>query len=576
MASGTIQKHTINETAAQIEHNNIDRDGKNGKKHKNKDINPELSKYNVYVDKRSKMEILDDIKNDVASIDAVCPPKRKTKDRVVTLEIEYTTPRELAPVLPYKPTKEEEDALIEKYVLNQMDTINDFLIDGESAIKEKYGKTYGTTIHYDECHYYYDKADKMYHMSRPHLHTFVTAQAEIMEKTGEKDDKGKDIYTGTGQYRINGKDALKRSTYKEINKLLDAPSQKYYGCTFEDGRGKKSEGSVEAMKAASIRAEQEAHENLKAQNEDSRVIAKAIIDKLDAQEEQIAENSKTLLEQENKKKENDKTLTEQEQKKAEYEAFTKTFHQPTDYKKVKVFGKKETHYAVPEHELWHYCAAADDVQLKDKELKDKDTVYDALNEKYQKEQNSRDSYQKSVGRYQNKEKQMKDDFKKRLERAKNNPFTSNSVLSELIHSYAFLEVTNEKERQAILKACEALDTLDEYQHKIDKKIPFFTLDDEADRLSITITALNKRVKDEYIKILDYGGRKEMYDDISALWKSSKSVSTEIYKKYGKKASSVQSLQATYTPIITGILSDLFSLVRMAFEMIQEASRGYDR
>ena len=171
---------------------------------------------------------------------------------------------------------------------------------------------------------------------------------------------------------------------------------------------------------------------------------------------------------------------------------------------------------------------------------------------------------------------MKDDFKKRLERAKNNPFTSNSVLSELIHSYAFLEVTNEKERQAILKACDALDTLNEYQHKIDKKIPFFTLDDEADRLSITITALNKRVKDEYMKILDYGGRKEMYSDISALWESSKSVSTEIYKKYGKKASSVQSLQDTYTPIITGILSDLLSLVRMAFEMIQEASRGYDR
>ena len=314
MASGTIQKHTINETAAQIEHNNIDRDGKNGKKHKNKDINPELSKYNVYVDKRSKMEILDDIKNDVASFDAAYPPKRKTKDRVVTLEIEYTTPRELAPVLPYKPTKEEEDALIEKYVLNQMDTINDFLIDGESAIKEKYGKTYGTTIHYDECHYYYDKADKMYHMSRPHLHTFVTAQAEIMEKTDEKDDKGKDIYTGTGQYRINGKDALKRSTYKEINKLLDAPSQKYYGCTYEDGRGKKSEGSVEAMKAASIRAEQEAHENLKAQNEDSRVIAKAIIDKLDAQEEQIAENSKILIEQEKQKNTKQEELSDLEDK----------------------------------------------------------------------------------------------------------------------------------------------------------------------------------------------------------------------------------------------------------------------
>ena len=138
---------------------------------------------------------------------------------------------------------------------------------------------------------------------------------------------------------------------------------------------------------------------------------------------------------------------------------------------------------------------------------------------------------------------------------------------------------SEKERAAILKACEALDTLDDYHHKIDKKIPFFTLDDDADRLSNSVQALNGMVKNEYMKILTYGGRKEMYSEISDIWTASKSVSSEIYKKYGSKhkhASSVNALCGQYEPLITSILSSLFELLRVAFELTKEVTHGCER
>ncbi len=305
------------------------------------------------------------------------------------------------------------------------------------------------------------------------------------------------------------------------------------------------------QKRAGLRTEQ----NLR----DARTFIKAQNEKMYAQDEQIAENDRKI---------------------AEYEAFTQTFHQPTDYKKVKVFGKKETHYAVPEQELWCYCAATDDVPKLKKEKETIEQAYSALDKKYQTANDAVFTAQKERDKYKGYKEdrdKMISDFKKRLEKVKKSPFKDPSEMSGLIHEYAAINALSDKERAAILKACEALDKLDRYIDKLEDRLPSFTLlDDDAARLSLTITAINKQLNNEYLKILDYGGRAEMYDDISALWESSKSVSTEIYKKYGKKASSVQSLQATYTPIITGILSDLFSLVRMAFEMIQEAQYGYGR
>ena len=278
--------------------------------------------------------------------------------------------------------------------------------------------------------------------------------------------------------------------------------------------------------------------------------------------------------------EKDEQIAEKDKKLAEYEAFISVDHQTKDFKKVKVFGKKETHYAVPEQKLECFCTAAYDVPKLKKEKETIEQAYSALDKKYQKANDAVFTAERQRDRYkgykEDREKMMAD-FQKRLNKVKKSPFKDPSEMSGLIHEYAVINTLSDKERAAILKACEALDKLDRYIDKLEDRLPSFTLlDDDADRLSLTITALNKQLKNEYMKILDYGGRAEMYDDISALWESSKSVSTEIYKKYGKKASSVQSLQATYTPIITGILSDLLSIVSVAFQMIQEAQYGYGR
>ena len=319
------------------------------------------------------------------------------------------------------------------------------------------------------------------------------------------------------------------------------------------------------QKEAGLRTEQ----NLR----DARTFIRAQDDKMCAQDEQIAEKDKMLLEK-------DEQIAEKDKKLAEYEAFISVDHQTKDFKKVKVFGKKETHYAVPEQKLECFCTAAYDVPKLKKEKETIEQAYSALDKKYQTANDAVFTAERQRDRYkgykEDREKMMAD-FQKRLNKVKKSPFKDPSEMSGLIHEYAVINTLSDKERAAILKACEALDKLDRYIDKLEDRLPSFTLlDDDADRLSLTITALNKQLKNEYMKILDYGGRAEMYDDISALWESSKSVSTEIYKKYGKKASSVQSLQATYTPIITGILSDLLSIVSVAFQMIQEAQYGYGR
>ncbi|WP_196802492.1 plasmid recombination protein [Butyrivibrio sp. XPD2006] len=416
----------------------------------------------------------------------------------------------------------------------------------------------------------------------PHLHIIYVPVVESERGQKVRNDRSTALKAQLKMHGIdiskNGRQENATTAWQERQRVVLREIAKEVGL---DMKQTKKPTQRDHEDAREYRARRSA-DALESANDTTKYLIQENDKKLDTQEAQIEENSKILFEQENKKKENSKTLTEQERKKVEYEAFTKTFHQPTDYKKVKIFGKKETHYAVPEQELWSYCAAADDVKQKDEQIQGLEEERDDFKKKYAKANNARDSAEKQRDKYKGykteKDKQIAD-FEKRFSRAKKNPYTSASTLSGLIHEYALLKVDSEKERAAIIKACEALDTLDEYHHKIDKNIPFFTLDDDADRLSTSIQALNGMVKNEYLKILDYGGRKEMYSEISDIWTASKSVSSEIYKKYGSKhkhASSINTLQTQYTPIITGILSDLFSLVRMAFEMIQEAQYGYGR
>ena len=292
------------------------------------------------------------------------------------------------------------------------------------------------------------------------------------------------------------------------------------------------------------------------------IFIKAQDDKMCAQGEQIAEN--------------DKTLTEQERKKADYEAFTKVDHQTKDFKKVKVFGKKETHYAVPEQKLECFCTAAYEVpKLKD-EISDKDKTISDKDATIRSQADTIYSKNKEISKYKGykeEKEQMIINFQKRLNKVKKSPFKDPSDMSHLIHEYVLLKVSNEKEKAAILKACEALDKLDAYQWRTVGYTTYFdgSFDKEYSRLQ-------SKLKEEYMKILDYGGRAEMYDEINDIWTDSKEVSKRVWMNTKSSnaafSKSVQSVHSQYEPLITGILSDLFSLVRMAFELIQEASYGY--
>ena len=201
MASVTITKHTMKSMCnGQISH--IYRLHKN---YSNKDIDTEQSSRNIIIG-GSADEIRQNLKDRVAEVDAVLPPKRVRKDRITTVEFCIPSPREDMP-------EEEQIQFLKKAYL---------------GISRKFGieNIMGGVIHVDEVHEYRDVDGT--HKSRCHLHVV-----------------GVPYVPGKG---INGKDFLKRETYKEVNQSMDSICELMFNYKYQDGTKQKSRGTVEQLK----------------------------------------------------------------------------------------------------------------------------------------------------------------------------------------------------------------------------------------------------------------------------------------------------------------------------------------
>ena len=201
MASITIQKHTFKSASGgQISH--IYRTHKN---YSNKDINPELTKYNRYIGNSEQAKA--DLRQRIAEVDEILPPQRKRKDRVVTVSY-------VAPMPEGDYTREQVEA---------------FFTALAKGLFEEFGKEnfYGGAIHFDEVHEYTD-VDGTKKMSRPHLHLLAVPFVE-----------------GKG---INGKDFLKKETYSKVNAIADKVCQEMFGKPYQDGSKQRSRGTVEQLK----------------------------------------------------------------------------------------------------------------------------------------------------------------------------------------------------------------------------------------------------------------------------------------------------------------------------------------
>ena len=201
MASITIQKHTLKSASGgQISH--IYRTHKN---YSNKDINPELTKYNLYIGNSEQAKA--GLRQRIAEVDEILPPQRKRKDRVVTVSY-------VAPMPEGDYTREQVKA---------------FFTELTKGLCEEFGKEnfYGGAIHFDEVHEYTD-VDGTKKMSRPHLHLLAVPFVE-----------------GKG---INGKDFLKKETYSKVNAIADKVCQEMFGKPYQDGSKQRSRGTVEQLK----------------------------------------------------------------------------------------------------------------------------------------------------------------------------------------------------------------------------------------------------------------------------------------------------------------------------------------
>lgn len=88
----------------------------------------------------------------------------------------------------------------------------------------------GGAVHGDEVHDYVDPDDKRMHRSRLHMHVLLVPET----------DRG-----------VNMKSWLTKSRFRELNALCDRVCMQELGHPYQDGSGRRSRGTVEALKEKS-------------------------------------------------------------------------------------------------------------------------------------------------------------------------------------------------------------------------------------------------------------------------------------------------------------------------------------
>lgn len=154
------------------------------------------------------------IRETIAWVDSVTPPKRIRGDRKTVAELCVPAPRS---------GMSDQDA-------------RQFLTAACEALVEAPGMhVVGVALHGDETHEYIDPDSKERVQSRLHLHVLVVPDVP-----------------GHG---CNMKSWLTKSRYKEINQLLDRVCKRELGYTYQDGTKSRSRGDVERVKVKSLQAE---------------------------------------------------------------------------------------------------------------------------------------------------------------------------------------------------------------------------------------------------------------------------------------------------------------------------------
>ena len=148
------------------------------------------------------------IRETIAKIDKNRPPKRVKKDRKTVAELCVPAPRE---------GTSQEDAL------RFFQGVYDELATGGYHVC-------GGAVHEDETHDYIDPDDKKLHRSRLHMHVLLIPETE----------RG-----------LNMKSWLTKNRFRELNALCDRVCMQELGHPYQDGSGRRSRGTVEALKERS-------------------------------------------------------------------------------------------------------------------------------------------------------------------------------------------------------------------------------------------------------------------------------------------------------------------------------------
>lgn len=194
--------------------------------HANKNINPKLTPYNIIINNNNYIshtdaKDMDKVYNTVQRIikaeDAIHPPKRVRKDRVVATQAIIYVPADIPP-----------------------DKTRQWCLDAISAYNATMGGiTLCGWVHVDEGHNYLEK-DGNQRTSLRHMHVLSIANTA---------DKG-----------INGKNFLNRQKYYEVNKAVDDMCKDKYNCkynlydTIAERKQHVTDKSVETLKMASSQA----------------------------------------------------------------------------------------------------------------------------------------------------------------------------------------------------------------------------------------------------------------------------------------------------------------------------------
>lgn len=208
MASVTIQKwSTAAACGGQINHIYRTREH-----YGNQDIDKTLADRNEMAGTAEEARAR--IRETIAWVDSVTPPKRIRGDRKTVAELCVPAPRS---------GMSDQDA-------------RQFLTAACKALVEAPGMhVVGVALHGDETHEYIDPDSKERVQSRLHLHVLVVPDV-----------------SGHG---CNMKSWLTKSRYKEINQLLDRVCKRELGYTYQDGTKSRSRGDVERVKVKSLQAE---------------------------------------------------------------------------------------------------------------------------------------------------------------------------------------------------------------------------------------------------------------------------------------------------------------------------------